>query len=202
MTNYYLGCDISKGYCDFVLLDGNFNIQLKCFQLDDTPKGHKALFNILKNKIDNENYMIYADLESSGGYEDHWYNAIKNFFPDINIKITRSTGNISFLSDKITNEKAKTDATSALTIAKYLIRFSDQINYELFDHWVDLRKQWAFIRLLTVQQSQLKNHLQTLLFKYNPGIIKFTKDGFRNWLLNLLINYPTPLKIKNAKLMD
>lgn len=38
-----------------------------------------------------------------------------------------------------------------------------------------------------------------MLFKYNPAIIKFTKDGFRTWLLNLLINYPTPLKIKNAK---
>lgn len=198
--NYYLCCDISKGYCDFILLDENFNTKIKCFQLDDTPQGHKSLYNTIRNFIDKKNYTIYAGLESTGGYEDHWYNAIKNYYPDVNIKITRITGTISYLSDKITSEKAKTDATSALAIAKYLIRFGDQIDYELFDHWADLRKQWAFIRLLTMQSSQLSNHLHSLLFKYNPGIIKFTKHGFRNWLLNLLISYPTPLKIKNAKL--
>lgn len=200
MTNYYLGCDVSKGYCDFVLLDENFNITVKNFQLDDTRNGHKALFDNLRKALKDKNYMIYAGLESTGGYEDHWYNAIKNFYPDLNIKIAKINGVVSHLSDKITGQQAKTDATSALTIAKYLIRFSDQINYELFDYWADLRKQWAFIKLLRIQNTQLKNHLHSLMYKYNPSLIQFMKSNISNWFLSLLIKYPTPLKIKNAKI--
>lgn len=200
MVNYFLGCDVSKGYCDFVILDEKFDIKQKNFQLDDTRKGHKTLFDTLSSNIDSENYMIYAGLESTGGYEDHWYDAIKIFYPDINIKVARVKGINTLLSDKISSNQARTDATSALTIAKYLIRFHDQINYELFDYWSDLRKQWAFIKLITKQKTQLKNHLHSLMYKYNPGFISFMKGSLSNWFLSLLIKYPTPLKIKNAKI--
>jgi len=36
--NYYLGGDVSKGYCDFVILDKNKKIIEEGFQLDDTKE--------------------------------------------------------------------------------------------------------------------------------------------------------------------
>ena len=39
MKKYYLGADVSKGYCDFILLDRDHNIVEQIFQLDDTADG-------------------------------------------------------------------------------------------------------------------------------------------------------------------
>ena len=36
--NYYLGGDVSKGYCDFVILDKNKKIIEEGFQLDATKE--------------------------------------------------------------------------------------------------------------------------------------------------------------------
>ena len=44
MENFYLGCDVSKGHADFVIIDSNKSIVVKNFKLDDTIDGHKQLF--------------------------------------------------------------------------------------------------------------------------------------------------------------
>ena len=48
--NYYLGGDVSKGYCDFVILDKNKNIIEEGFQLDATKESQNIIKNTLYNK--------------------------------------------------------------------------------------------------------------------------------------------------------
>ena len=47
MKKYYLGCDVSKGYCNFVILDQAKKIQEPDFQLDDTFEGHVELCRVI-----------------------------------------------------------------------------------------------------------------------------------------------------------
>lgn len=75
MKNYYLGCDVSKGYADFVILDSNKKIVENNFQLDDTFKGHNKLYLILTDFYkQNPNSSILSAVESTGGYENNWFN--------------------------------------------------------------------------------------------------------------------------------
>ncbi len=47
MEQFYLGCDVSKGYCDFILLNHNKQVVESNFQLDDTFTGHNHLTEVL-----------------------------------------------------------------------------------------------------------------------------------------------------------
>ena len=50
MKHYgYLGCDVSKGYCDFYFIDSSGQKLSDPFQLDDTSAGHKELLERLNN---------------------------------------------------------------------------------------------------------------------------------------------------------
>jgi len=44
MESYFMGIDVSKGYADFVILDGKKNVVEPNFQLDDTFKSHRKPF--------------------------------------------------------------------------------------------------------------------------------------------------------------
>jgi len=48
MGKFYLGCDVSKGYADFVIIDQAKRVVESNFQLDDTIAGHQLLEQILK----------------------------------------------------------------------------------------------------------------------------------------------------------
>ena len=42
-----MGCDVSKGYADFTILDSKEKVIERTFQLDDTFEGHNALYDFL-----------------------------------------------------------------------------------------------------------------------------------------------------------
>jgi transposase len=46
-TKYFMGCDVSKGYADFVILDEEKQCVENNFQLDDTFSGHNCLYERL-----------------------------------------------------------------------------------------------------------------------------------------------------------
>jgi hypothetical protein len=71
VNKIYIGGDVSKGYCDFIVLNHKGNILENVFQLDDTEICHKKLTSILgqisylltKQRIQQQNYMekvLYA----------------------------------------------------------------------------------------------------------------------------------------------
>ena len=70
---YYIGGDVSKGYCDFIILDKNKHVVEEGFQLDDTQENHLKLYNILKELLNKEvESKVYSAFESTGGYENNW----------------------------------------------------------------------------------------------------------------------------------
>jgi transposase len=79
MNKFYLGCDVSKGYADFIIINEDKQTVLDSFQLDDTTLGHQQLCSILdKFSVDHSDSVIYSALESTGGYENNWFNTLSN----------------------------------------------------------------------------------------------------------------------------
>jgi len=87
---YYIGGDVSKGYCNFAIMDQDRKIIETDFQLDDTPKGHQKLSSILTDiRKKSPDALIFAGFESTGGYENNWYQLLWKLKDTINLQVTR-----------------------------------------------------------------------------------------------------------------
>ena len=76
----YLGMDVSKGYADFTLLDSNKKQLEEVFQLDDTRNGHDSLKEQLQAMMKTHGLeQMYCGVESTGGFENNWYNSISEW---------------------------------------------------------------------------------------------------------------------------
>ncbi|HNT71181.1 MAG TPA: hypothetical protein PKI83_05960, partial [Bacteroidales bacterium] len=63
---------------------------VKDFQLDDTDRGHSKLKSIIKDVFNKTpDIEICSAVESTGGYENNWYNTLKKLSESYNLKITR-----------------------------------------------------------------------------------------------------------------
>ena len=198
---YFLGADVSKGYSDFVILDRQKQPVVENFQLDDTIVGHSFLYNRLhdffKQHPDTE---ISAAVESTGGYENNWYNALCKFQSSLNIKTARLNPEGVHCISRASLKRVITDKVSAQSIAEYLITHPEKVIYQYQDYWASLRKQWSFVKMLTKQSSQLLNQLESLIYNANPDILKYCQEGVPNWVLNLLKQYPTATKLAKGNI--
>ena len=80
MNEYFIGIDASKGYSDFVMINAKKQTVIENFQLDDTFQGHTRLYELLHGF--NQDYpeaTIYAAVESTGGYENNWFQSLLKF---------------------------------------------------------------------------------------------------------------------------
>ena len=196
MKTYYLGVDVSKGYADLVILDGNKQVVEENFQLDDTFDGHCRLYEILCSFFQNHpKCMLYAAVESTGGYENNWFNALVGFQATLNLKTARLNPLGVSANSKADLKRNITDKISAQNVAEYMIAHPEKVSYEQQDHLASLRKQWSFIKMLTKQRTQLLNQLEPLLYSANPELLTYCKDGVPGWVLKLLKRYPTASKL-------
>lgn len=197
---FFLGGDISKGYSDFVIVDKYKQPVKENFQLDDTIAGHIQLYEQLLQFFDERpGVEICAAVESTGGYENNWYNTLLKFQGSLNIKTARLNPEGVYNSSKADLKRTITDKVSAQSIAEYLVAHPEKVVYQQQDYWSPLRKQWSFIKLLTKQKSQLLNQLESLVYSANPEILKYCQDGVPQWVLKLLKQYPTADKLARAK---
>lgn len=200
MDKYYLGVDVSKGYADLVILDGNKQVVEENFQLDDTFDGHCRLYQILCSFFqDDPKCTLYAAVESTGGYENNWFNALVGFQATLNLKTARLNPLGVSANSKADLKRNITDKISAQNVAEYMIAHPEKVPYEQQDHLASLRKQWSFIKMLTKQSTQLLNQLEPLLYSANPELLTYCKDGVPGWVLKLLKRYPTAAKLARAK---
>jgi transposase len=200
MNNFYLGCDVSKGYSDFVIINEEKQTSLDSFQLDDTSTGHQMLCNILSEFANRHpGSTIYAAVESTGGYENNWYNALFNLQNRINIFVARVNPFGTNHNSRASMNRIITDKTAAENIAKYLINQEKKIIYMRSDKFSSLRKQWTFVKMLTKQRTQLYNQLGSVVYIANPEVLVYCKDGYPNWLLKVMQDYPTAKQLSKAK---
>jgi len=200
MRQAFLGIDVSKGYGDFMLLDDSFELLAKPVQFDDTPKGHQALADWLARCIQTYPLTrIYAGVESTGGFENNWHAMLIELGRSLPIQIARLNPSVVKDAAKATLSTQVTDPISAHNIAHYLIRYGDQVTYgQPETRYRSFRNLDTHLRLLIRQRSQLINQLKQLLYSCFPELQRFCKQGMPNWVLQLLIRYPTPQKLSRA----
>lgn len=200
MTSFYLGADVSKGYTDFVILDDQKQPVFENFQLDDSQKGHSRLFEIINQFMhQHPGANLFAAVESTGGYENNWYHCFERIQQKLNVSVARLNPLGVNHNSKADLKRNVTDRISARSIAEYLIAHPEKVTYHQHNQWAGLRKQWSFIRMLNKQCTQLLNQLEALVYNANPELLRFCRDGVPNWILNLLLKYPTAAQLARAK---
>jgi transposase len=200
MSDFYFGIDVSKGYSNFVMLDSLKRCVEDDFQLDDTFEGHQKLYSILSEFcVRHPKANIWAAVESTGGYENNWFNALVRFQGHLPIKTARLNPCGVSNNSKAGLDRNITDKISAENVAKYMIAHPEKVQYQQQDPLAPLRKQWGFIKMLKKQKTQLLNQLESNLYTANPEILAYCKDSTPTWVLSLLQRYPTALKLARAK---
>jgi transposase len=200
VQQYYLGVDVSKGYADFVILDDKKQPVEKNFQIDDTFDGHCHLYERLWKFFNKHpESIINAAVESTGGYENNWYNTLIKFQGTLNLRTARLNPLGVSANSKADLKRNITDKISAQNVAEYMISHPEKVSYQTDYHLAGLRKQWGFIQMLTKQKTQLLNQLESLLYIANPDLLTYCKDGVPGWVLKLLVHYPTADKLSKAK---
>ncbi|GBD87549.1 transposase IS116/IS110/IS902 family protein [bacterium BMS3Abin03] len=198
-TNYYLGIDVSKGYADFIILNQEKQVVEDNFQLDDTFEGHNQLFKFLTDFFANySEAKIFAAVESTGGYENNWFNTLHKSQYKMNVSVARVNPFGVNHSSKASLSRIITDKESAKHIAEYLINYPEKIDYQHEDYFATARRQWSLIKMFTKQRTQLLNQLESLLYIANPEILSYCRDGVRLWTLKMLEKYPTAKTIARA----
>lgn len=199
MIEFFLGIDASKGYSDFVMLDGKKQTVIENFQLDDTFEGHAQLYEILRSF--NQHYpeaIIYAAVESTGGYENNWFRSLLKFQAGLPIKTAHLNPLGVSHNSKADLKRNVTDKISAQNVAEYMIAHPEKVSYQHQDSLASLKKQWGFVNMLTKQSTQLLNQLESLVYNANPEILIYCKDTTPQWVLKLLTRYPTALRLSKA----
>jgi len=199
MKKFYLGCDVSKGYADFVILNSEKSIVEKNFQLDDTFQGHNKLYEVLTNFYkQNPNSSILSAVESTGGYENNWFNTFSKLGEILNLNIVRLNPLGVSHSQKAKMNRAITDEISAYNIAEYLINNQSKVETNNTSYYSSLRKQWTFVKLLVKQRVQLLNQLESIVYTANTEVLSYCKHSTPNWLLLILKQYPTAKRLARA----
>ena len=199
----FMGIDVSKGYADFIIIDQNKKVLESNFQLDDTNNGHAELYELLYALFEKyPGLILTAAVESTGGYENNWLNALGNFQSQFNIRLTRLNPFGVNANSKAGLNRITTDPVSARNIAEYLIVHPEKVKLFSYDRFTVYRRLWSLIRMLIKQKAQLLNQLEAQLYLANPEILSFCKHHTPQWVFNLLEKYPTAKKIKSARLQS
>jgi transposase len=200
MKSFFLGIDVSKGYADFVIINQQKETVFENFQLDDTFDGHSRLQKILTRFLnDHPKAVLFAAMESTGGYEKNWYQTLHSFQPTLNIHSALLNPLAVMHNSKADLKRNGTDKISAKNVAEYLVAHPEKVVYQQHDSLSSLRKQWGFIRLLTKQCTQTVNQLHSLLYTAHPQLLSFCRDGIPAWMLKLLLQYPTAAQLQKAR---
>jgi len=201
MSNYYLGIDVSKGYADFVMLDETKQIVEAGFQLDDTFEGHHQLFDLLtKFFTDHQDADVYAAVESTGGYENNWFQTLHKFQETFRLKVARLNPCGVNHNSKAGLDRIITDKIAAKNVAQYLIAHPEKVSYHAVDYYYSLRRKWKFIKSLVKEKTKLFNQLEKMLYETNPDILTYCKDGVSQWVLKLLQVFPTATALAAASI--
>jgi transposase len=201
------GLDVSKGYCNAGILDDTRNLLLEVFQIDDTQKGH----DFLENKIEwalklDKGDVLRIGVESTGGYENNFLNMLLKLKDKYSLEVYR----LNPLSIKKYSEmelhRAKTDNTSAIDIANYLLDMRKRKSLEILKPEIEgLRRLINLVESETKRETALRNRLQLLIQQTIPELVQYCKDGIPGWILKLLLKYQSAEDVKSldkAQLRD
>jgi len=199
----FLGIDVSKGYADFILMDETKSIIEQSFRLNDTGKDHKQLGELIDKWLASGLETIFCGVESTGGYENNWYNYLQGLGSGKAVKVTRlNARGVKGISDAALT-RTITDQVSAVSIAYYLVCFAQKVRYsgdckDASSSFRDARSHYNFIRMLQKQKVQVSNQLEKILYEHFNEMLIYCRHGVPLWLLNMLKRYPSASAVKKA----
>ena len=199
----FLGIDVSKGYADFILLDGSGQVLEDSFQLLDSREGRQKLKELISGWRLAGMEELYCGLESTGGYENNWYHWLKESFKSSGVYVCRINPRGVKANSDASLKRTITDAVSAENIAFYMIRFPQKLDYGISDATVNEgfkegRMHLTCIKMQQKQKVQLSNQLEKLLYQYYAELLVYCRHGIPVWLLLLLAKYPTATAVVKA----
>jgi transposase len=199
----YLGIDVSKGYSDFILLGANKEVLEATFQLDDNNPGREKLSQVIDEWFDRGLEELFCGVESTGGYENNWYNHLQKLSKSKNLMVARLNPKGVKSVSEAALKRTITDAVSAENIAVYLMSFPEKVVYsnntnEFSSHFKEGRHCLSFKRMLVKQKVQLNNQLEKLLYQHFCETLTYCRHGIPNWLLKMLVKYPTANQVLKA----
>jgi len=204
----FLGGDVSKGMCNFVLLDKLGDLLEANFQLDDNREGHQQLFELLSSfKKEHNLEKIVIGVESTGGYENNWYKGLRNRSKKNGTEVFRINPKRIYHETKTEGHRSVTDGISAKVIASYLRKNYGEKSLspkslegavEANDVYSSMRSLHKYIQRLIGQNTRTKNALEKLLYSTMPELLSLKGEKYPNWFLELLIKYPNKKAILSA----
>ena len=198
MKALFIGVDVSKGYADFVVLDGGKNRIEKSFKLNDTTKNRNKLIKHIK-----ELYATYhpeeicVGFENTGGYEMHWYRALLKSRLEY-LKVARINPQWIKNSSLASGRRNKTDKISARDIAEYMIAYPEKVAYNQEDPFYDLRRIYRDVRRVEEELVAEKNFFHALIYDIMPLFVEYTRNKIPHWVLLLISKYPSYESILRA----
>jgi transposase len=197
MREVFYGIDVSKGYADIIRTGKDIPKNGNYWKLNDTKEGIKELMTLVIEDV-KRGQSVYMGVESTGGYENNWYN---NFYGiDQNIHIFRINPIRTHHEVKKDMQRNINDKISSGAIANLLMDNKDKF----ISMPVKTKEQSSLTRLITSHQMYIKQRtqvytsLEKMVYDTMPGLMKIWGDKCPNYLLNLLLKYPSKLKlIKN-----
>lgn len=206
MQSYgFLGCDVSKGICDFYLSDNEGNQLEPVFQLDDNQEGHDHLIVLLKEWLETHNLKkIVIGVESTGGYENNWFRTLRSQKNKLGVEVFRINPKRIYFESKTEGRRSIDDGVSASVIAGYLRKnytiISSKTEIKEGGKIIDdgLKKLHKYIETQLRQSTRVKNQLEKILYSYMPEILSVKPEKYSAWFLTLLMRYPCKKSILRA----
>ena len=197
-----LGADVSKGYCDFVLLDVRKKVLEARFRLDDNAEGHRALCEQLRYwKKAYRATRILLVAESTGGYEDNWLRVAKAKSVSSFVEAYRLNAKIIYHEYQAQRRSSVDDGVSARTIAEHVAKNLGHFNPSRAAAETAYKPARSLVRhmvSLTEECSSHKNALLKLLYQYLPSIEALKPSDYPAYWLEILIQYGSRKSIQIA----
>jgi transposase len=197
----YVGADISKGYADFAISDGEGQIR-KELQLDDTRRGHDRAIRLMRelNKRAGKEEELVVGMEATGGMEANWLQLFEDLSEELDLTVYRLNALVlrKFAEQQL--HGGKTDRISARRIAAFLRRGSIEEHHPLSETGAEpgLRTLSRKTMGMIEESVELKNELHALLQRAHPEMVQHVRGDLSQWVLRLLKNYPTPDQLFEA----
>lgn len=199
--NLYVGADISKGYADFCVMDGEGQLRREV-KLDDTRRGHDrmaGLIDELSGMVSAEEELLVG-MEATGGLEANWMQLFENLAEKVDLTVYRVN---PFVLRKFAEQQlhaGKTDRISARRVAEYLRSGSAQESHPSSGKEPDpgLRTLSRKTMRMVEESVDLQNELHALLQRAHPELVQYVRGHLSQWVLKLIKEHPTPDQVLEA----
>jgi transposase len=200
LKTIFVAGDVSKGYSDIAFVDESGKILSGSRRFDDTAEGHTQVEKEISIKNAEKNSVRFVvGLESSGGLERNWlrlFRSLKSKY-EMEVLLLNPLAVKKYLDRHL--HRNINDQLSALGIAEYL-RLGRRPKEVPFEPYLEgARTLYRCVKNVISRVAQVRTELQSLLPIVQPELVQFCREGIPQWVLSLLIKYPTAPALARAQ---